>query len=76
LPVSPRCEAIDLEREIDMPQAMLIRTLLGIVASGGRPANVAMRYSGADFLTVSDTNTGPVLAYEVPPLATLSGSVR
>lgn len=45
-------------------------------ASGGRPANVAMRYNGADFLTVGDTNTGPALAYEVPPLATLSGSAR
>jgi uncharacterized protein YgiM (DUF1202 family) len=44
--------------------------------SGGRPANVAMLYNGTSFLTVSDTNTGPVLGYEVPPIGTLSGSVR
>jgi hypothetical protein len=44
--------------------------------SGGRPANVAMVYNGTNFLTVSDTGTGPVLGYEVPPIGVLSGSVR
>jgi uncharacterized protein YgiM (DUF1202 family) len=42
----------------------------------GRPANVAMLLNGAPFLTVTDTSTGPVLAYDVPPVTTLSGSVR
>lgn len=41
----------------------------------GRPANVALMYGNAPFLTVSDSNAGPVMAYEVP-VTTLSGSVR
>jgi hypothetical protein len=45
-------------------------------ASGGRPANVALLLNNAPFLSVSDTNSGPVIAYEVPPVTTLSGSVR
>lgn len=45
-------------------------------ASGGRPANVAMVLNGANYITVTDTNTGPVLAVEVPPVAVPSGSVR
>jgi hypothetical protein len=42
----------------------------------GRPANVAMLLNNAPFLSVSDTSTGPVIVYEVPPVHTLSGSVR
>lgn len=44
--------------------------------SGGRPANVAMLFNNAPVVTVNDTNTGPVLGYEVPPTGALSGSVR
>jgi hypothetical protein len=41
----------------------------------GRPANVALMYGNAPFITVNEGNAGPVLAYEVP-VTTLSGSVR
>lgn len=37
--------------------------------NNGRPANVAMLVNGADYLTVNDTNTGPVLTFETPRLA-------
>ncbi len=42
----------------------------------GRPANVAMLMNNTPFLSVSDTSTGPVIVYDVPPVTTLSGSVR
>jgi hypothetical protein len=35
--------------------------------NNGRPSNLAMLLNGANYLTVNDTSTGPVLAYEVPP---------
>lgn len=41
----------------------------------GKPGNVALMYGNTPFLTVSDGNAGPVMAYEVPA-TTLSGSVR
>jgi hypothetical protein len=44
--------------------------------SGGRPANVAMVVNGANYLTVSDAATGPVIGLETPPFPALSGSVR
>lgn len=37
--------------------------------NNGRPANVAMLVNGANYLTVNDTNTGPVIAIETPQIA-------
>ncbi|HEX2887910.1 SH3 domain-containing protein [Vineibacter terrae] len=43
-------------------------------ASGGRPANVALVLGGANYITVSETSNGPVLAVEAPNVGALTGA--
>ena len=42
----------------------------------GRQANVAMVLGGANYITVTDTSNGPVLATEPPNVGALTGSAR